>query len=107
MALLWVAEQIDHLTGKRYPVIHIIGGGSQNVLLNTFAANATGRIVITGPVEATAAGNIMIQAISQKIVHSIQEGRDMVSRSFSLKQYDPENQTAWNDHYEKYRKFFI
>ena len=103
----WVIEKLKEMSGSPIEVLHIVGGGCQNEMLNQFTANATGLLVIAGPVEATAAGNIMIQAISQKIVHSIQEGRDMVSRSFSLKQYDPENQTAWNDHYEKYRKFFI
>ena len=67
-----VLERLEELTGKHFDPIHIIGGGTKNRLLNQFAAECTGRVVITGPVEATAIGNVLMQAIGLIIlVHSM------------------------------------
>ena len=60
----WVAERLDEMVGRPLPTLHIFGGGSQNKLLNQFAADATGQTVVAGPVEATAIGNILVQAIA-------------------------------------------
>lgn len=100
----WVAEQIDHLTGKQYPVIHMIGGGTHNKLLNQLAANATGRSVIAGPVEATAIGNILIQAIAMGEISSLAEGRVIVKDSFDVETYEPINTAAWDEAYARYLK---
>lgn len=100
----WVAEQIDRLVGKSHPVIHIIGGGSQNELLNHFAANATGRRVISGPVEATAIGNILVQAMAMGDISSLAEGREIVRNSFDVKTYSPQERAAWDAAYERFRK---
>ena len=62
----WVLERLEELTGKQFAPIHIIGGGTKNRLLNQFAADATERVVVTGPVEATAIGNILMQAIGHE-----------------------------------------
>ena len=61
--------------------IHIVGGGTKNQLLSQFAANAMGRQVITGPIEATALGNVIVQAIAMGHLGSLAEGRDLVRRS--------------------------
>ena len=100
----WVAEQIDRLTGKSYPLIHIIGGGTQNKLLNQFAANATGRNVIAGPVEATAIGNILIQSIAMGDITSLAEGRAIVRNSFEVESYEPTDLSAWDEAYSRYKK---
>jgi sugar (pentulose or hexulose) kinase len=97
-----VAEQIDRLTGKYHSTIHIIGGGSQNALLNQFTANATGRTVIAGPVEATAIGNILVQAIAMGEIASVAEGRQIVRRSFATEIYHPVDRSAWNEANERY-----
>jgi len=99
----WVAEQINHLTGKTHPTIHIIGGGTQNKLLNQFAASATGRTVITGPVEATAIGNILVQAIAMGDISSLAEGREIVRNSFEVETYEPRDSIAWHEAYRRYR----
>ena len=65
-------DEIEELTGRSIARLHIVGGGSQSALLNQFAANATGREVIAGPVEATAAGNVLIQAIALGQVESLE-----------------------------------
>lgn len=99
-----VAEQIDSLTDKQHPVIHIIGGGSQNKLLNQFAANAAGRVVIAGPVEATAIGNILVQAIAIGEIGSLAEGRAIVRDSFAVERYQPGDTSAWDEAYQRYLK---
>ncbi|MCP4142576.1 MAG: rhamnulokinase [Chloroflexi bacterium] len=99
-----VSEQIEKLTGKKYPVIHIIGGGTQNKLLNQFAANATGKSVVAGPIEATAIGNILIQAIAMGEIASLFEGKTIVKNSFDVGHYAPKENAAWDDAYAKYKK---
>jgi rhamnulokinase len=101
----WVAEQIDHLTGKAHPTLHIIGGGTQNKLLNQFAANATGRIVTTGPVEATAIGNILVQALATGEISSLAEGREIVCNSMDIKIYEPQDTANWNNAYARYKNY--
>ncbi len=98
-----VAEQIDRLTGKHYPVLHIIGGGTKNTLLNQLAADATGRTVVTGPVEATAIGNILVQAIAMGDAGSLDEGRAIVRRSFDVDTYEPHQTAEWHAAYARYR----
>lgn len=98
----WVAEQIDQLIGTHFPVIHIIGGGSKNKLLNQFTANSTRRNVITGPAEATAVGNILVQAIAMGDISSLSEGRGIVKKSFDVDIFEPENTSVWDQAYQKY-----
>jgi rhamnulokinase len=84
-----VLENLEALTGRRINRIHIVGGGSRNELLNQLAANATGRTVIAGPAEATAAGNVLVQAIGAGIVSGVGEAREIVRRSFQIQIYEP------------------
>jgi rhamnulokinase len=100
-----VAEQLDHLVGRHLPVIHVIGGGSQNRLLNQFTADATRRDVVAGPVEATAIGNVLVQAIALGYVDDLEAARAVVRRSFEVMDYHPRAaQTgAWDAAYERYR----
>lgn len=98
-----VAEQLDALMGKRLPVIHIIGGGAKNRLLDQFAADATGRVVVTGPVEATAIGNVLVQAMAVGRVASLAEGRAIVKESFEVETFEPGDTAAWDEAYERYR----
>ena len=100
----WVAEKLDDLTGKRLATIHIIGGGSKHELLDQFAADATGRTVVTGPVEATALGNVLVQALALGHIGSVAEGREVVARSFELKTFEPRAPAAWDEAYARYLK---
>jgi rhamnulokinase len=84
-----VLENLETLIGRRIQRIHIVGGGSRNELLNQLAANATGRPVIAGPAEATAAGNVLVQGIGAGIVSGVSEAREIVRRSFPLETYLP------------------
>jgi rhamnulokinase len=98
-----VSEQIELLTGKAYPVIHIIGGGTQNKLLNQFASNSTGKKVVAGPVEATAIGNILIQAVAMNELSSLDEATAILNRSFDVEDYAPSGKPAWDEAYERYQ----
>lgn len=100
----WVAERLDELTGKRLETIHIIGGGAQNELLDQLAADATGRTVVTGPIEATALGNVLVQARALGHIGSVAEGRDVVKASFDLKTFAPRDTARWDDVFAAYLK---
>jgi rhamnulokinase len=98
----WGTEKLRELSGRALPVIHIIGGGSRNLLLNQFTADATSCEVIAGPVEATAIGNILIQAIALGQLSSLMEGRALVRRSFDVATYQPNNCSPWDEAYNRY-----
>lgn len=97
-----VLSWLEELSGEQTEVIHIVGGGSQNELLNQFTANATGRPVIAGPIEATALGNVLIQARTAGEIGSLKEIRDVVRVSSTLKCYEPQQQAAWRDAYSRF-----
>jgi rhamnulokinase len=85
-----VLEMLEELTGKRLDTIHIVGGGSANKLLCQMAANACERRIVAGPVEATAIGNVMLQAVSDGAVGSIAQAREVIRDSFEVEQYLPQ-----------------
>jgi rhamnulokinase len=90
-------EQAGEITGQKVETIHIVGGGSQNSLLCQLTADATRLPVLAGPVEATALGNVMVQAYSRGYVGSLEEIRAVVRRSTELSRYEPEgNEDDWD-----------
>ncbi len=99
-----VLERLEELSGKHLDPLHIIGGGTQNRLLNQLTANATGRTVIAGPVEATAIGNILMQAIGMKHLGSLAEAREVVRVSFEPEFYEPKQTEDWNSAYVRLQK---
>ncbi len=98
----WVIERLEEVMGRRINVVHIVGGGSQNRLLSQWAADAMNRPVVTGPVEATAAGNILVQAMARGDVGSIAEAREVVRKSFEVVTYDPHPSDQWEDAYQRF-----
>ena len=97
LALLYgeTLNTIEQLTSRSIKRLHIVGGGSQSRLLNQFAADATGRTVLAGPVEATAIGNVLIQSIANGDIASLAELRQIVRDSFSVESYQAEQSSAW------------
>jgi len=95
-----IVKAIEDVTGDEIEVMHIVGGGIQNELLCQFTANAIGKKVITGPIEATASGNILMQAIATGFVKSLAEAREIVRNSFELKEYQPQDTSVWLEQYE-------
>jgi len=100
-----VLDQLKEVTGKKISKIHIIGGGTQNHLLCQFTANACQLPVVAGPAEATAAGNIMMQALAIDEVSSLQEIRNIILHSFELDHYNPRDEGDWDQALEKYKTF--
>jgi rhamnulokinase len=100
----WVLNGLEKLVGNRLQTIHIVGGGAQNRALCQATADACGRPVLAGPVEATAIGNVLMQAIATGAIGSISEARAIVRRSFPLERYEPRQASLWNDAYERFVK---
>ena len=96
----WALNQLAEIVGDRIQTIHIVGGGSRNRLLCQFTANATGLPVVSGPVEATAVGNILAQAIAAGLIKSLAQARAVVRRSFPLETYDPVDRDQWSEKYQ-------
>lgn len=97
-----VLEMCEELIARRIEVIHIVGGGTKNRLLCQAAADACGRPVLAGPVEATAIGNIMMQAVAAGHVEDIWQARDIIRESFPLDEYKPQDTQAWEDAYLRF-----
>jgi rhamnulokinase len=102
----WFLERLENLLGKHLDPIHIVGGGTQNKLLSQLTADATQRQVVTGPIEATAIGNLLVQAVALGQIGSLAEAREVVRRSFDVLTFEPNHLTcsAWDDAYSKLLK---
>ncbi len=99
-----VLGMIETLTGARTQVIHIVGGGTQNRLLCQMAADACNRRVVAGPVEATAIGNVMMQAVAEGEVASIAQAREVIGESFPVSVYEPQQPKPWDEAYARFEK---
>ncbi|MGI6381128.1 MAG: rhamnulokinase [Anaerolineae bacterium] len=98
----WTLEKLELMLGRSLNRIHIVGGGIQNQLLCQFAADATQRQVVAGPVEATAAGNVLMQAMARGRVASLDEGREVIRNSFELATYEPGDAAPWDEAYDRW-----
>jgi rhamnulokinase len=98
---------LEDVLGRRIEVIYIVGGGSQNELLNQMTADACDRSVVAGPIEATAIGNILVQAMATGDVKSLADARRIVRESFPVKRYEPSSsdRAAWDASYDRLRSF--
>ncbi|WP_054955964.1 rhamnulokinase [Paenibacillus dakarensis] len=97
-----VLERVEQLTGNYYAGLHMVGGGIQNELLCQFTANALGRPVWAGPIEASAIGNMLVQFIANGTIQSREEGIELVKRSFPLALYKPEKSEEWDQAFIKF-----
>jgi rhamnulokinase len=106
LALLYrqTLSQIERLTGNKIARLHIVGGGGKNHLLNQFAANALQIPVLAGPIEATAAGNILVQAIAMGQIPSLDAARQIVRCSSELIPMEPREKQGWDLAYERFLK---
>jgi len=102
----WVLEKLEEIVGRRLEPLHIVGGGTQNRLLNQFSADAIGRPAVAGPVEATALGNILMQAIALGHIGSLAEGRQVIGQSFERISYEPRDHAAWDEAYPRFVALF-
>ena len=98
-----VLSDLAEITGRPAKILHIVGGGSQNRLLCQYAADACGIQVVAGPVEATALGNVLVQAMGLDRVKGLAEAREIVRRSFKLLRYEPSTDSGWDEAAERLR----
>ena len=97
------AESIEALMGRKAKVIHVVGGGTKDKFLSQMTADACGIPVAAGPEEATAIGNLMMQAIAVGEVADLKQAREIIAASFELKKYEPSSDRAmWDEAYERF-----
>lgn len=97
-------DGLEHITGKKIDVLHIVGGGCQNQLLNCMTANAINRKVVCGPVEGTATGNLLLQAMAEGSIADIQALRCCVKDSFETSEVLPQDVPAWEEAYIRFKQ---
>jgi len=100
----YTIEHIDKITNMKTTDIYIGGGGTQNTNLCQFIANASNKIVHAGPTEASSIGNGLSQLRALGELHSIEEGRQLVANSFEIKQYEPQNNTEWQEAIDRFQQ---
>ncbi|UCD28056.1 MAG: rhamnulokinase [Planctomycetota bacterium] len=100
-------DRIEACTGRKAEVIHIVGGGTQNTHLCQWAADATGLTVVAGPIEATAAGNVAVQAVAAGVLPDIKTAREMIRRSFDVVVYEPADSGRWEEPYKRFQELRI
>jgi len=95
-------DNLESLLNQSFEVIHIVGGGGKNLLLNNMTANACGKPVIVGPIEATAIGNSLIQAKAMGAIADLQELRKIVANTVSPQEFLPEDSGQWDAAYQRF-----
>jgi rhamnulokinase len=100
----YTLSKLEQLNGGPIRTIHIVGGGTKNRELCQATADACGRPVVAGPVEATAVGNVMMQAIAAGSVADIAEARRITADSFAVERFEPRDAAAWDEAYERFKK---
>ena len=100
----YTLESIEIVSSERYEILHVIGGGANNSFLCQLTADATGLPVAAGPVEATAIGNLLVQARALGYLHSLDEIRKIVRDSFPVVCYQPSENAGWDSAYMKFKE---
>lgn len=98
-----VLETLQTLAGRTCEVIHIVGGGARNELLCQLTANASGRPVVAGPVEATVLGNALVQLMARGELGTITEARRLVAQTSDLRRYEPQDTERWGEAFQRYQ----
>lgn len=97
----WVVESLEEVTGRRIDTLRVVGGGSRNRLLCRLTAEACGRRVVAGPVEATALGNVLVQAVATGHLPDVAAGRQVIARSEPQEVYEPGTSAGWDAAYAR------
>jgi rhamnulokinase len=104
LAYRWTLEKLEKILDRQFTALHVVGGGSRNKLLCQFTADAIGLPVVAGPVEATAIGNIVVQAVAMGALSSIDDAPAIVRRSFDVVTYEPVSREPWDRAYERFSR---
>jgi len=98
-----INEQICRVSGTKSRVVNIVGGGSKNIMLNQYTADALGMPVLAGPEEGTAVGNFMVQALGLGIIRDMHEALPYIRKAFDIKEYMPGEPRKWEQFYGKFK----
>lgn len=104
MKYRFALRQISENTGRKFSVLHLLGGGTKDPFLCRMTANSTGIPVVAGPVEATALGNILLQLVALGEIDSIEQGRAIIRKTEKVTEYLPDEADEWNAEYNRFRK---
>ncbi len=107
MKYRYARASIEEVTGKRYGVIHMIGGGTKDRLLCQMAADACNCPVIAGPIEATATGNLAVQLIAIGELSGLKQARSVIAASEQPKYYEPKNSKEYDEAYDRFVKIMV
>ena len=99
----YVLESLETLTNSKFSEIRVVGGGAQNDLLNQLTADATGRRVLAGPVEATALGNLAMQMVGTGAVTSLAHARELIAASFPARVFESKAEGGWKEAYRNFK----
>ena len=99
-----VLDDLRKLIPRPIETLHVIGGGSRNDMLNQWTSNAVGIPVVAGPSEATAIGNIMLQALSSGKAQDVSSMRKLVAQSIPLKTFQPQDAETWTEAYARFQQ---
>jgi rhamnulokinase len=102
-----ILKELVETTGRHFPMLYIIGGGTKDKFLCSLTANACRSRVYAGPVEATVLGNIAVQLISLGEISTLKQARQVIGESFEQETFEPESGTVWDDAYERYVRILI
>lgn len=97
-------ELLERIGGRKFELLHLVGGGSQNKTLCQWIADASGILVIAGPAETTSMGNLIMQLKAEGEIKTLREGREISLRSSAVSYHEPGDRRYWDEAYEKYLK---
>jgi rhamnulokinase len=100
----YTIQGLERICGHGFDRVCVVGGGSQNHLMNQFTSDACNKPVVAGPVEATALGNLIIQAIATGHIENLEAGRRVVAASVEQTFYEPKNNQSWQDAYKTFKQ---
>ena len=97
-------EKLEAVSGRSIEVIHIVGGGADNQLLDQMTADALGKLVLAGPREATVIGNGLVQLIALEELNDLQQARQVLSEMKVVNRYEPNPSPAWEEAFDRYQQ---
>lgn len=107
MKYRWAIEKLELLTNQKFQTVNLVGGGSQDIFMCQLTANACGKPVLAGPIEATALGNIVVQLLAQGVLKTPDEGRKLIRSSFEIQEFQPDQHPLWSKAYMQYLALYL
>ena len=106
MKYRYCIELLESAVGRSYGTVNIFGGGCQDQLCNQFVADACGRRVVAGPIDASSIGNIVVQMLAHGELSNMEEAKAVIRNSFDFMEFAPKAYDEWNRHYPDFLRLF-